>query len=136
MCLFPCLGRLHDEMGVPASFQSRNRFADFYFAIQVRKTQAAIKHALTERFYAWEDARKLAQQDPEVDLSGEGPAYAPSGSHLEEAVPEAASEEDFKEQSAAGGSSGAAKETKSSEEAIDPSTIPNAAKTQTDAPRV
>lgn len=120
------------EMGMPASLQSRNSFADFYFAIQVRKTQAAIKHALTERYYAWEDARKLAEQDEEIDLSGTGPAYAPSDAHLEEA----ALDEEFEEQSAADGGSDAAEETKSSEEAIDPSTIPNPAKTQTDAPRV
>ena len=37
-----------------------------------------VKHVLTERFYAWEDAVKLARNDPEVDLSGEGPAYVPS----------------------------------------------------------
>jgi hypothetical protein len=37
-----------------------------------------IKYALTERYYAWEEARKLAQEDPEVNLSGNGPAYVPS----------------------------------------------------------
>lgn len=37
----------------------------------------AIKHVLTERFYVWEDARKLAENDPEIDLSGEGAAYTP-----------------------------------------------------------
>lgn len=121
-------------MGTQASSQSRGRFADFYFAIQVRKTQAAIKHALTERFYAWEDARKLAEQDPEVDLSGAGPAYTPGGAHLESE--EAVWEEESQEKSAAGGRSEAAKETKSSREAVDPSTIPNSAKTQADAPRV
>jgi large subunit ribosomal protein L47 len=42
----------------------------------------SIKHALTERFYAWEDAVKLAKDDPEVDLSGEGNAYTPM-EHLE-----------------------------------------------------
>lgn len=44
----------------------------------------AIKHALTERFYAWEDAVKVAQNDPEVNLSGNGPAFTPSD-YLEEA---------------------------------------------------
>jgi large subunit ribosomal protein L47 len=38
----------------------------------------AIKHVLTERFYAWEDAVKLAEKDPEVNLSGDGPAFTPS----------------------------------------------------------
>jgi len=37
-----------------------------------------IRHVLTERFYAWEDAVKLAKHDPEVDLSGNGPAYVQS----------------------------------------------------------
>ena len=45
----------------------------------VRKTQKAIKTVLRERWYAWEDARKLAAQDPSVDLSGDGPAYQESG---------------------------------------------------------
>ncbi|KAI2621362.1 mitochondrial 39-S ribosomal protein L47 (MRP-L47)-domain-containing protein [Xylaria nigripes] len=36
---------------------------------EVRKTMKAIKHALTERWYLWEDARKLAETDPEIDLS-------------------------------------------------------------------
>jgi large subunit ribosomal protein L47 len=44
----------------------------------VRKTQQAIKHALTERFYAWEHARKIAMNDKTVDLTGQGPAYDPS----------------------------------------------------------
>lgn len=42
-----------------------------------------IKHVLTERQYAWEDAVKLAETDPEVNLSGEGPAFTPS-QYLEE----------------------------------------------------
>jgi len=37
----------------------------------------AIKHVLTERQYVWEDALKLAESDPEIDLSGEGPAFTP-----------------------------------------------------------
>ncbi|OHE98808.1 hypothetical protein CORC01_05897 [Colletotrichum orchidophilum] len=50
-------------------------------------TMKAIKHVLTERFYLWEDARKLAENDPEVDLSGEGEAYTPLAGYedLEEA---------------------------------------------------
>lgn len=31
----------------------------------------AIKHALTERYYAFEDARRVAVDDPEVDLDAE-----------------------------------------------------------------
>ena len=36
-----------------------------------------IKHVLTERWYAWEDAVELAKADPEVNMSGEGSAYTP-----------------------------------------------------------
>ena len=45
----------------------------------IRKTMRAIKHTLTERWYVWEDARKLAQDDPEIVLSeyGHGPIYRP-----------------------------------------------------------
>ena len=31
----------------------------------------AIKHVLTERWYAWEDARKLAKRDPGVNLQAD-----------------------------------------------------------------
>ncbi|KAL8801727.1 MAG: hypothetical protein Q9182_004266 [Xanthomendoza sp. 2 TL-2023] len=45
----------------------------------VRLTQKAIKHTLTERFYAFEDARRVAVSDPEVDLDAEPgtQAYTP-----------------------------------------------------------
>ena len=36
-----------------------------------------IKQALTERYYSWRDAEEVARNDPEVNLSGEGPAYMP-----------------------------------------------------------
>ncbi|KAK3292305.1 54S ribosomal protein L4, mitochondrial [Chaetomium fimeti] len=49
----------------------------------VRQTMRSIKHVLTERFYTWEDAVKLAENDPEVDLTGNGPAFIPSN-YLEE----------------------------------------------------
>lgn len=49
----------------------------------VRGTMRAIKHVLTERFYVWEDAVKLSETDPEVNLSGDGPAFTPSH-YLEE----------------------------------------------------
>lgn len=46
---------------------------------QVRYTQRAIKHVLTERWYAWEDARKVAQKDPEINMRARGkePVYDP-----------------------------------------------------------
>ena len=53
--------------------------AHIRFLVQVRATQAKIKHTLTERWYAWEDAWKVAEKDPEVDLKGDldAPAYQP-----------------------------------------------------------
>ncbi|KAK4231300.1 mitochondrial 39-S ribosomal protein L47 (MRP-L47)-domain-containing protein [Podospora fimiseda] len=53
---------------------------------EVKLTMRNIKHCLTERFYAWEDAVQLAKKDPEVDLSGKGPAFTPS-QYLEDEVP-------------------------------------------------
>lgn len=37
----------------------------------------AIKHVLTERYYLWEDAYELAQNDKDINLSGEGDVYSP-----------------------------------------------------------
>lgn len=54
----------------------------------------SIKHVLTERQYVWEDAVDLAQQDPEIDMSGQGPLFTPS-SYLD-APEEASPEEDAK----------------------------------------
>lgn len=53
---------------------------------QVRQTQRAIKQALTERYYQWREAEELAKNDPEINLSGEGPAYAPEAFVEEDAV--------------------------------------------------
>lgn len=92
----------------------------------------AIKHALTERFYAWEDAVKLAENDPEVNLSGNGPAFTPSN-FLEESEVDAAGE-------AEPPVAEAVEETTEQRElaaaaAPDPSTIP-APKEQAEAPRL
>ncbi|KAI9783503.1 MAG: 54S ribosomal protein L4 mitochondrial [Geoglossum umbratile] len=43
----------------------------------IRRTQRSIKHVLTERWYSWEESRKIARTDKEVDLSGDGSAYTP-----------------------------------------------------------
>lgn len=48
-----------------------------------------IRHVLTERFYAWEDARKLAETDPEINLAGggkNGPVFTPREYFEEEVV--------------------------------------------------
>ncbi|KAJ2907391.1 uncharacterized protein MKZ38_003248 [Zalerion maritima] len=56
----------------------------------VLKTMKSIKHTLTERWYAWEDAVKLAKEDPEIDLTaGEGQAYTPRDYLSEEEIVEA-----------------------------------------------
>lgn len=36
--------------------------------LQVKATMKAIKHTLTERWYAWENARWAAMEDPSIDL--------------------------------------------------------------------
>jgi large subunit ribosomal protein L47 len=97
----------------------------------------AIKHTLTERFYAWEDAVKLAKDDPEVNLSGDGPAFTPS--HFLEGEEEAAvapAEEKEGEQHAAEGAEETAEKTApAAVAAADPATIP-ASKPQAEAPRL
>ncbi|KAI0489749.1 mitochondrial 39-S ribosomal protein L47 (MRP-L47)-domain-containing protein [Xylaria cf. heliscus] len=44
---------------------------------EVRRTMRAIKHALTERWYLWEDARTLAETDPEIDLGNVQSPFTP-----------------------------------------------------------
>ncbi|KAF2113485.1 54S ribosomal protein L4, mitochondrial [Lophiotrema nucula] len=41
----------------------------------VQETMKAIHDALLERQYAWEDAYQLARDDPQINLSGDGPVY-------------------------------------------------------------
>ncbi|KAI5816012.1 50S ribosomal protein L4 [Pyronema omphalodes] len=43
----------------------------------VKVTMRGIKHVLTERYYAWEEAKVLSKDDPEINLSGQGPLYSP-----------------------------------------------------------
>ncbi|KAG5785210.1 hypothetical protein H9Q73_001162 [Fusarium xylarioides] len=46
---------------------------------EVLKTQRAIKHVLTERYYTWQDAVGVAMSDPEINFEGaEGQVYTPS----------------------------------------------------------
>jgi large subunit ribosomal protein L47 len=52
---------------------------------------------LTERYYSWEEARQLARDDPEVDLSGEGPAYIPLEDAFEPETAEEAERETLKQ---------------------------------------
>lgn len=83
-----------------------------------------IKHVLTERFYAWEDARKLAEQDPEIDLSNPENPYKPS-SFLE-------AEETTESEEATEVTSEEAQPTTTEPQTF---TIPSA-KSQAEAPRV
>ncbi|EON68261.1 hypothetical protein W97_07519 [Coniosporium apollinis CBS 100218] len=51
----------------------------------IRHTQRAIKAVLTERWYAWQDARRVGVNDPEVNLDpDEGPAYTPTVGYAED----------------------------------------------------
>ncbi|KKA27358.1 hypothetical protein TD95_003208 [Thielaviopsis punctulata] len=63
--------RMRSDFGFGHS-ESRARDA------QVRLTMKRIKATLTERYYLWEDARKTAENDPEINLSGTGDAYIPA----------------------------------------------------------
>lgn len=54
-------------------------------SLQIKTTMRGIKHVLTERWYAWEDARILAETDPSVNLypnPGE-PSYMPEQTAFE-----------------------------------------------------
>lgn len=51
-------------------------------------TQRAIKQVLTERYYSWQQAEFLAKDDPEIDLSGNGPVYNPMEFEEEAEFPE------------------------------------------------
>ncbi|CAJ2513804.1 Uu.00g019230.m01.CDS01 [Anthostomella pinea] len=97
---------------------------------EVRKTMKAIKHTLTERYYLWEDARKLGEADPEVNLSAIGNAYTPSD-YLDPAMYESAPEQveagEGTRQQIAGGGAEAEPLTEPSTtqpQGVDPSTMP------------
>ncbi|KAI5783879.1 mitochondrial 39-S ribosomal protein L47 (MRP-L47)-domain-containing protein [Peziza echinospora] len=55
---------------------------------EIKRTMRAIKHTLTERYYAWQEAVELAKVDPEVDLTGNGPPYTPRNEESPIAPPE------------------------------------------------
>lgn len=91
----------------------------------VRRTMKSIKHVLTERYYAWEDAVKLAKEDPEVNMSGEGPMYTPS-SYYEDELANPASKEAAVEDSEAAPADAETTEKPPSQDAAaaDPSAVP------------
>ncbi|KAI5868660.1 MRP-L47-domain-containing protein [Durotheca rogersii] len=98
---------------------------------EVRRTMQSIKHALTERFYLWEDARRLAETDPEIDLNSTDRPYNPSTYVDEVAATTEGSEaaqdgreslpgpEEGPEEGPEGGSKASA-----AAEEVDPSTLP------------
>ncbi|KAJ8130347.1 hypothetical protein O1611_g3283 [Lasiodiplodia mahajangana] len=90
---------------------------------EVRKTMRAIKHALTERWYLWEDARKLAETDPEIDLSNVQSPFVPRD-YLEEheTAPAEDNQDASTEQSPSGFMTEEPRVTKP--EDIEPSTLP------------
>jgi large subunit ribosomal protein L47 len=53
----------------------------------------AIKQALTERFYAWEDARKLASADPTISVNEDGITYGNAEEDFEEEEEEESNDE-------------------------------------------
>lgn len=86
----------------------------------------SIKHALTERYYVWEDARKLAETDPEIDLANTNRPYTPS-SYFDEDVKEAEPVEEQKEAQQEASSEQQEGSEKSAAENVDPSTLPPSA---------
>lgn len=71
---------------------------------EVTTTMRAIKHALTERYYTWQDAVEVAKSDLEIDLEGEeGKVYMPSA--YEEAEDEAGAAAGWEPEKGAGGAS-------------------------------
>ncbi|KAG6001357.1 hypothetical protein E4U21_004420 [Claviceps maximensis] len=64
---------------------------------EVMKTMRAIKHALTERYYTWQDAVDVAMADPEIDMQAkDGQVYKPGAYEedidAQESAPEASLE--------------------------------------------
>lgn len=94
----------------------------------------AIKHALTERFYTWEDAVKLAENDPEVNLKGDGPAFTPS-QYLEEGEGGAETAAEGEQEAAESAEKTAEKAEQTMTPAPDPATIPSP-QAQSEAPRL
>ncbi|KAK7981909.1 50s ribosomal protein l4 [Apiospora saccharicola] len=97
---------------------------------EIWKTMKAIKHTLTERYYAWEDARDLAEKDPEIDMSGEGNPYTPRD-YLEEDMEQLA----LDPETAAQQGEEKFMEEKLATESIDPSSLPKTEQPQS-SPRV
>jgi large subunit ribosomal protein L47 len=88
---------------------------------------------LTERYYVWEDATKLAKEDPEINLSGEGQIYTPKEFLVEEDPVEEVTAEQFEKLKA--GEEWEPEQGDKKAVTVDPSTLP-AATPSKEAPRV
>ncbi|PQE31631.1 50s ribosomal l4 protein [Rutstroemia sp. NJR-2017a WRK4] len=53
----------------------RKRMEVGYGAEDAKKRDTTV---LTERYYSWRDAEEIAKNDPEINLSGDGPLYTPA----------------------------------------------------------
>ena len=62
---------------VSSSLEKLHNVSSLTCNLKVNRTQRAIKHVLTERYYAWHEAKEVAKLDTEVNLTGHGPAYNP-----------------------------------------------------------
>lgn len=96
----------------------------------------SIRHVLTERYYLWEDAVKLAKEDPEINLSGTGQAYTPQEFLMEDDHVEELSQDEFEKLKAGEIPESLEQGEKKADPAtaVDPSTLP--AGTPKEAPRV
>lgn len=88
----------------------------------------AIKHTLTERYYSWQDARDLAETDPEVDLADHRSPYTPSD-YLEEGTDGQGLAAEAETEAQAG------QEEQKIADSIDPSTLPKTPETVTTTTR-
>lgn len=105
----------------------------YFLLSQVRKTQNAIKHALTERFYAWEDAVQLAKEDPEIEFTKDGGVSFTPIEEVREPEPQYMEEDDMLVESDDVEQVKAVDQVK--HEAIDPSIPQESGKTQQDGVR-
>lgn len=105
----------------------------------MRKTQNAIKHVLTERYYAWEDAVELAKSDPTLEFTEKGVKYhKPRGTDRDEDAQWEDIDGDANEDTAVAesGDKATAAEGKPGQEKVDPSLPQDGGKGQQEVPRV
>lgn len=98
---------------------------------EIRRTMRNIKHALTERYYTWQDAVMVAEQDPEINLEGgKGNIYNPVEYNDSLLVEEMDEEFSAEEAQATAAREAAAKQVQA-EQAEQPQKIEEAGKAET-----